>query len=90
MRFADFWLLWKGYNDKLWYEHDIVRTQTAIIYGPLAATLKNPARFERLWPDRKRDKKPQIDKVEKNRQLLKKFREQEALRQYNEKNGSST
>lgn len=87
MRFADFWLLWDGYNEKLWYEHDLLRTQTSILYGPLAATLKNPPSFNRLWED-KRKKNKQPDKVEKNRQLLKKFREQEALRQY--KNGTTT
>lgn len=89
MRFADFWLLWKGYNDKVWREHDLIRMQTSILYYASPNMSKTPKpKFERFWPDRNKEKKPKISDAVKNR--LKKLREEEALRQYNEKNGTAT
>lgn len=88
MDIDDFWLKWKGFHDKIVYELELVRRQTAIIYYSQPQYGKgNKPSFERLWPSHDKDKKPSISKA---RERLKKHREEEALRRWKEKNGTST
>ena len=85
IRFSDLWLMWKGYNDKLGYEHDLIRTQTAILYHPLCATIKNPRRFDVLWPDRNKSNKD--SRATLAQRAWKRHKEEQALEKLKEKNG---
>lgn len=84
----DFWLLCRGYIDKRDYDLEVIRRQTEILYIPLAAQVKNAPRFSRLWPSGKKENKK--DLLAKARAALKRHREEEALRQWKEKNESNT